>query len=112
MRFVKVFSAALVGLFINTAAVKGEVSESTEFLTATESRLINHVLYKGKLFIDSEQFNKFATESADISNDADDGTFLPARRNGSTAWLVSSETLYIIANQSFNPGYLAEDSHP
>jgi hypothetical protein len=112
MGLFRAFSAALVGLFINASAAKAEVSGSTEFLSATESQLITHVLYKGKLFIDSEQFKRFATEPADISDDEEDSPFLPARSNGSNAWLVSSETLYIIANQSFNPGDLAEQSYP
>lgn len=106
------FSAALVGLFISASAAKAENFGSTEFLSATERQLITHVLYKGKLFIDSDQFKKFATESADITGDIGDGTVVPATRHGATAWLVSSETLYIIANQSFNPGDLAEDFQP
>ncbi len=112
MRNFTAFVAIVMGLCVNAAVVNAEVSEKREFLTGTESVMINHALYKDRIFIDSEQFKKYATESTDFNSDSEDGTVLSARRNGNTAYLVSSGILYIIANQSFNPSDLAEQTFP
>ncbi len=101
-------TAIVVELCVGTAVVNAESLERKEFLAFAESRIIDHVLYKGTLFIDHEQFKKHAVEPINFIEDAADTAILHVERNGNTAYLVSTETLYIISNQSFDPTDLSE----
>lgn len=85
------------------------IGDAGSFLTSFENSVIDHAVYKNKLFIDAHQFSRYHTEKSNALQSSDNEiVFKAIERDGNIAYLVESSTLYVIKTQSFNPLDLAE----
>ncbi len=84
-------------------------SARADFLTYHERLLVDHTEFRGILFLDAEQFGRSKDPKADTAYEPGEGVVEKVAKRGSAlAYLVSSDVLHLIQNQSFDPTSLAE----